>query len=46
MELTGKLKEQAKELIAKVGMKLTDDELDKVAGGSSCKPNLALRHKL
>ena len=42
MELTGKLKEQvekaenkeqAKEIIAEAGMKLTDEELDKVAGG-------------
>ena len=42
MKLTGKLKEdvekaenkeQAKELIAEAGMELTDDELDKVAGG-------------
>ena len=42
MKLTGKLKEtvskaetkeQAKELIAKAGMKLTDEEMDMVAGG-------------
>ena len=44
MKLTGKLKEtvskaetkeQAKELIAKAGMKLTDEEMDTVAGGQS-----------
>ena len=49
MKLIGKLKEnvekaenkeQAKKLIAEAGMALTDDELNKVAGGSSCKPNL------
>ena len=43
MKLTGKLKEnvakaenkeQAKEMIADVGMELTDDELDKVNGGT------------
>ncbi len=42
MELTGKLKEQveqakdkteAKEMIAKAGMQLTDEELDQVGGG-------------
>ena len=42
MKLIGKLKEQvkqttsreeAKEAIARAGMELTDDELDKVAGG-------------
>ncbi len=42
MELTGKLKEQveksknledAKRIIEKAGMKLNDEELDKVAGG-------------
>ncbi len=42
MELTGKLKEQveksknledAKKIIEKAGMKLNDEELDKVAGG-------------
>ncbi len=42
MELTGKLKEEmaqakskdeAKEIMEKAGMKLTDDELDSVAGG-------------
>ncbi len=44
MKLTGKLKEtvskaetkeQAKELIAKAGMELTDEEMDKVVGGQS-----------
>ena len=48
MQLTGELKEkvektetkeQAKKFITEAGMELTDDELDKVAGGSSCKPN-------
>ena len=43
MKLIGKLKEQvekaenkeqAKELIAEAGMKLTDEELDQVAGGA------------
>ena len=42
MKLTGKLKEnvakagskeQAKEMIAKAGMELTDDEMDMVSGG-------------
>jgi len=42
MELTGELKKQveqakdkteAKEMIAKAGMQLTDEELDQVAGG-------------
>ncbi len=42
MELTGKLKEnveksenkeEAKKIIEEAGMKLTDDELDKIAGG-------------
>ena len=42
MKLTGKLKEQveqaktkeeAKDLIAQVGMELTDEEMDQVAGG-------------
>ena len=53
MKLIGKLKEsvekakdreEAKEIIEEAGMELTDDELDKVAGGSTVKPNLALRH--
>ncbi len=43
MKLTGKLKEnvakaenkkQAKELIAKAGMELTDEEMDQVSGGA------------
>ena len=55
MKLIGKLKkrveqtsnkEEAKKIIADAGMELTDDELDKVAGGSTCKPNIALRHEL
>ena len=33
VKLHDRLKEQAKELIAKAGMKLTDEELDMVAGG-------------
>ena len=44
MKLTGRLKEQveqaktkeeAKDLIAQVGMELTDEEMDQVAGGGT-----------
>ncbi len=50
MKLTGTLKEnvekaesteQAKELIAQAGMELTDDEMQKVSGGTSNSP---IRH--
>lgn len=50
MELTGELKKQveqakdkteAKEMIAKAGMQLTDEELDQVAGGKKVKPGVA-----
>ena len=55
MKLIGKLKkqvkqtsnkEEAKKIIADAGMELTADELEIVTGGSTCKPNLALRHEL
>ncbi len=45
MELVGKLKDEiaqtkskgeAKEIMENAGMKLTDDELDAVAGGGGC----------
>ena len=39
-------KEEAKKIIADAGMELTADELEIVTGGSTCKPNLALRHEL
>lgn len=47
MKLIGKLKEnvekaenkeEAKKMIAEAGMKLTDEEMEQVAGGTSIKP--------
>ena len=38
--------EMVTELIADAGMELTAEELEIVTGGSTCKPNLALRHEL